>query len=1018
MDSLLTVFAYQVDPNIKDLREYPSRIMVKDSSPLQTGGRNKVKNKAGGDPVEALKTLVKENTDLYDVAVLSIRDPTHDIRGKKRVVVYVKNNAEKRDPEYDSVALFLVTPHSHTIPCPSEVLRSVICNVKQNSVSINGLLACLSEHKGPPGIPKPQGATPVLDTYLPTTYLTTTPHGEWDTDSFGRKYEPATSHVEANPWTLYSTVTPPLGTENLIELETHIADPRKVLGRGGFAITVALNRDLVAKTSLYPETLDWSIPRVRSQFDCYAHVACQAEEAMIGLSLKHENVLRTVCAFWCEKRDYRLGGKAVIVMERALCTIQEFMWHIKETTCLPLAELDTLRALDYLRSRAIQHRDLTYRNILVCQQQGRNPLPLAFKISDFGTSCNYATPGQRRGALTIMPPEVLWCLASATGSDVFSWFAVMWELYHKSPMIPCLGPDGKSCRRTYARNMSELLGVYNPIKDETFEYSYMVKMCARELHSKYRSSRPTARQIQDALAHRVQGQSDHGFLALGPLCVTLYPQERWTPSELLSLDRYTRLSGGVDRAKVAEKPLVQNLELGMFKPTDFLVADDCAPESMNRCQAKRFKSTEKTHYGMDYARIAPDLIQPYEWYKKKAHGLESLNMNECTTEETQKETRSVTTNPAGQFPVTSGAHTAPCEGRQHGRVLLRVRRVPGEIETVIVIAKTRHSDDEARFKREFMVTACALTASHPDIFAGPKEGSYTFSSGHGTSIFYYANFFSNYTPLSTHSEPWRSKQAPLLQIFLTFRAALEANVLPTQFCCWDHVLLGQGSAIIDLPRYLCDSFGDPVETLFGQDCRGFLRLSLDLVDKHAPNSDLCYRLHSLDAGSSTGTVLKEAIDCLMSSCRGPAKRVRPAWHISPGAYFTFRDFLREMPNWVTTDGETENTINCASLVVCGNPMRDDKLYCNLPESPELIEALVRNIVLRLKVKVFTIHRLNVTTLDLTQGLCQLTVSRRALDHVPSVDSLDRVKIMHTECTRYYAHDANSPGPNGEPRKFI
>ncbi|MEQ2182742.1 hypothetical protein GOODEAATRI_025330 [Goodea atripinnis] len=48
----------------------------------------------------------------------------------------------------------------------------------------------------------------------------------------------------------------------------------------------------------------------------------------------------------------------------------------------------------YLRSRALQHKDLTHRNILVCHQPDRRPVPFAFKVSDFGTSCNFSTPDQ------------------------------------------------------------------------------------------------------------------------------------------------------------------------------------------------------------------------------------------------------------------------------------------------------------------------------------------------------------------------------------------------------------------------------------------------------------------------------------------------------------------------------------------------------------------------------------------------------------------------------------------------
>uniref|UniRef100_A0A3B3ZND8 Protein kinase domain-containing protein n=1 Tax=Periophthalmus magnuspinnatus TaxID=409849 RepID=A0A3B3ZND8_9GOBI len=209
-----------------------------------------------------------------------------------------------------------------------------------------------------------------------------------------------------------------------------------MLGRGGFGVTVAISDALAAKTNLFPEMTDWSTPFIDNQFYRYAHVASQVEEIMLGVSMNHPNILRTFGGYWCDIPDYQLGGRAVVIMERAMFSVQEFMCRVqRDTSVVPMVELDTLRGLDYLRSRRIQHRDLTYRNILVCHQPDRKPLPFAFKISDFGTSCNYSTPDQPRGNRVHMAPELLWCLNSATGSDIFSWYCVMWELYSGSPLI-------------------------------------------------------------------------------------------------------------------------------------------------------------------------------------------------------------------------------------------------------------------------------------------------------------------------------------------------------------------------------------------------------------------------------------------------------------------------------------------------------------------------------------------------------------------------------------------------------
>lgn len=84
--------------------------------------------------------------------------------------------------------------------------------------------------------------------------------------------------------------------------------------------------------------------------------------------------------YWCDIPGYQLGRRAVIVMEKALFSLEEFIAKInvnkkkqqqvpptsltnhhdmprKITALIPIVELDTLRGLDYLQSRNIQHRD-------------------------------------------------------------------------------------------------------------------------------------------------------------------------------------------------------------------------------------------------------------------------------------------------------------------------------------------------------------------------------------------------------------------------------------------------------------------------------------------------------------------------------------------------------------------------------------------------------------------------------------------------------------------------------------
>ncbi|KAI4797371.1 hypothetical protein KUCAC02_025100 [Chaenocephalus aceratus] len=387
------------------------------------------------DTVTVLKRFV-ELKKLSGVGVVGVFDEPQ-IRGKDRLVVHVKRNAHAEGAicKYDSIVLFLVTPGHAKAPLSPEqceVIRDARAMLSDSRAPLfPGLAACPWE----PVEPIPQQQRPVIDGVLPSSYDTTKPRNSVvTTDNFGRTYVPLKRTNRGSPWSVYTDITAPGGSEcGGVDVNKLICTRNKVLGRGGFGITVLINDRMVAKTNLFPEMANWSIPFIEHEFNRYAHIASQVEEAMIGVSIKHPNILRTFGGFWCENPGYQLGGRAVLVMERALMSLQEFISQVQGTSVFPLVELDTLQGLDYLRSRTIQHKDFTYRNVLVCHQPGRTPVPFAFKISDFGTSCNFSTPDQPRGNRTNMAPEVLWCLNAATGSDVFSWYCVMWELHSARP---------------------------------------------------------------------------------------------------------------------------------------------------------------------------------------------------------------------------------------------------------------------------------------------------------------------------------------------------------------------------------------------------------------------------------------------------------------------------------------------------------------------------------------------------------------------------------------------------------
>uniref|UniRef100_A0A4W5KK57 Protein kinase domain-containing protein n=1 Tax=Hucho hucho TaxID=62062 RepID=A0A4W5KK57_9TELE len=352
-------------------------------------------------------------------------------------------------------------------------------------------------------------------------------------DNFGRLFKPLRPTTNGHPWSVYANIAGPSGSRCEFDIEELVSKQNMVLGRGGFGVTVQVNSHLVAKTNLFPEMVDWSVPFIDNEFSRYAHIASQVEEVMVGVSMKHPNILRTFGGFWCESPGYQLGGRAVIIMERALFSLQEFMWQIRDTSVVPAVELDTLRGLEYLRSRYIQHRDFTHRNVLVCSQPDRKPIPFAFKISDFGTSCNFSTPDQPRGNRTNMAPEVLWCLNSATGSDIFSWYCVMWELHSGLPLFKYKGSEQGYCKKTYAENLSNMVGVYRPDDDATLDLRYMTSINASSLQAKHKHARPSVEAILNSLIHMGSHIADKAFVYIGVLCITLFPQERWSPSALL-----------------------------------------------------------------------------------------------------------------------------------------------------------------------------------------------------------------------------------------------------------------------------------------------------------------------------------------------------------------------------------------------------------------------------------------------------------------------------------------------------
>ncbi|XP_055362695.1 uncharacterized protein LOC129603759 [Betta splendens] len=1013
-----------------------------------------------------------------------------EIEGNDRLVVHTKQEFVDMSCETDALALFLV------IKCTaiySQDLVKLIRDTKKTVTNrITPIFPTFATRSKDHFEPLSQKTQPVLNGVLLSSYKTFEPRrcvvSDMTVDSFEQKCDPIWCTTKMHPWNIYTDVAHQFKCE--FDIEELITTPTTVLGRGGFGVTVAINDRLVAKTNLCPEKINWSVPFAQEEFDSCAHIASLVEEVMIGVSMKHPNILRTFGGYWCSSPGYQIGGRAVLVMERALCSLQEFVFYFNETSVVPAVELDTLRGLDYLRSIAIQHRDLTHRNILVCHQPNRRPIPFAFKISDFGSSCNFSTLDQPRGRGTTTAPEVLWCFASDTSSDIFSWYSVMWELHSGSPLVLYkAGPEKLYCPRTYAENLSNLVGVYTTTSDETLALDCMKAIDAQALHAKHKNKRPTVQMILENLKNMGSRIADKSFISMGVLCITLFPQERWSPSGLLKLGRYQCLSQDIGDALVAQEQIPSSLRLGDYKPTDIICSKDCVPEGLAATEPSQTmeshitvtKSDSKVYYGKDVFSLAPDLIQPYEWYSKKVKELQDVHrFRKRKTSDTYscakvkrsvphdlKELLSVrssvahsressTVNPRGRVseeePLSrsgnlewsncniigsaSSDSTGTLNSREvqlgfgpgdlvqgeikgsvtaasvkdarlpRGVVIYRSRKIEGEMDTSMVILKSRNEEEIARFKNNVILLSQSMTQKHPFLFAGPRDGLYKCSKDDGVFVFQYAQLFHGCKQVCS----WDTTDAPytahafLLQVFLTLRAALEVQLLPMLTINLSDLLIGNGAVMIDVVSYLKNNFNEPPSSMFGNRCESLVGICTSLLTKHLPDSSLHKELWGLSLWTPASHVLTKSIDWLRNFEQ--SERTRPSILTLDGNCFTFRDYLFGIPKWLTRLGEEEQTCDRSStgLLVYGHPkpFRGDQTAEGVDNA--ILKKLIRNIVLRMKVKVFGSTRLEVTVLNCTQGWMKVTLETSVLSGFPGIDQLDRLKILDGNC---FTHDVAS-----------
>lgn len=607
------------------------------------------------DTVAELERYIREE-DRSDVQLLAIQEIAVQEEVKiskqtKYLLVYIINAISSK---YNSVVVFLMTNPKITAPYSknvSDLLDNTNRLIKTNTTRTS-FLPTFAAQPHQQIHPRLQGDHPILHVHRPQSYSSPAKERKRSSslDSFHREYvDVADCEATVNPWSVYSGL--PSNLQCSIDIQQSMQDPSMLLGRGGFGIIVETSNVQVAKVNMFPEMADWSLPFIEDQFYRYAHIATQVEEIAIGVSMKHPNILRTFGGYWCDIPQYPLGGRAVIVMERALFSLQEFMARMNNLqrpepststdsavhlALIPIVELDTLRGLEYLHARHVQHRDLTYRNILVCHQPNRKPVELSFKISDFGTACNYSTPDQQRGNRVHTAPEVLWCLNSTTASDVFSWYCVMWELYTGSPLIEYRRAQTPSefCKKTYGDSLSKLVGVYTPSDPTTaFQSNYMKAYDGATLYGKYGHSRPTTAAIGRTLGEMGRNIRDKAFVNMGVLCITLFPQERSTPGELLKLNRYTYLNDDVSHATSPVHVIPSNMQVGQYRATDAIVANDCVPDQFRiLVQEKKlgvYTHTSKRYYGIDLIRLSPDL-QPGPWYREKETALSDRVRKACS----------------------------------------------------------------------------------------------------------------------------------------------------------------------------------------------------------------------------------------------------------------------------------------------------------------------------------------------------------------------------------------------------
>ncbi|KAK2812687.1 hypothetical protein Q5P01_000988 [Channa striata] len=161
-----------------------------------------------------------------------------------------------------------------------------------------------------------------------------------------------------------------------------------------------------------------------------------------------------------------------------------------------------------------------------------------FQDQRFRHACNFSTP-DHPGAADQQGTRGAVVPGGGHGTDVFSWYCVMWELYSGTPLV---GYRRRIASEASAGRPREKPlgtgGVYTPAGEGQrlgrVHEGIHAEGCGAGTATRGPPSPPYWRSFQSQRGGSAPVRIENSS-ALGPLCITLFPQERYSPSELLSL---------------------------------------------------------------------------------------------------------------------------------------------------------------------------------------------------------------------------------------------------------------------------------------------------------------------------------------------------------------------------------------------------------------------------------------------------------------------------------------------------